>query len=265
MALFTDQFVSDVADLVAYEANLPDVSAAEGIDLATKLRLAHTEIGAELEAASRGPGNIYFANGAGWQSTGAEANPSRVALSQVVVTPPLKLLHTFQTLAIIYRDAYNRKLNDKYLPKWREYKDLASWARDLLFQTGIGISASPVPRPAAPTLDWVTSTLDAAAVFVRMTWMDSTEREGAGSLEQAISVPAGNALRVTPASAPTGVAGWCVYAGEESGELTRQNTAVLALESAWVEPASGLVNGEALGEGQAPDYFKSVPRFLQRG
>jgi hypothetical protein len=40
---------------------------------------------------------------------------------------------------------------------------------------------------------------------------------------------------------------------------------MLALGSAWVEPALGLVSGEALGEGQAPDYFKSVPKFLQRG
>jgi hypothetical protein len=85
------------------------------------------------------------------------------------------------------------------------------------------------------------------------------------TIEQAISVPAGNAVRVTPPSAPAGIAGWSVYAGEASGELNRQNTAMLALGSAWVEPALGLVSGEALGEGQAPDYFKSVPKFLQRG
>ena len=42
-----------------------------------------------MEAASRSPGNIYFANGVGWQSSGAESNPSRFELSQVVVTPPL--------------------------------------------------------------------------------------------------------------------------------------------------------------------------------
>ncbi len=33
MALFTDQSVSEVADLISYEANLPEVSSAEGIDL----------------------------------------------------------------------------------------------------------------------------------------------------------------------------------------------------------------------------------------
>ena len=116
MALFTDQSVSEISDLIAYEANLPEISSAEGIDLETKIRLAQTELLAHLEAASQRPGNVYFAQGAGWQSTGGEANLSRFALNQVVVTPPLKLWHTFQALAIIYRDAYNRKLNDKYLP-----------------------------------------------------------------------------------------------------------------------------------------------------
>ena len=181
MALFTDQFVSEVSDLTAYESNLPEIAAAEGIDLQAKLQLAHTEVGAQLEAASRSPGNIYFANGAGWQSSGAETNPSRFELSQVVVTPPLKLFHTFQTLGIVYRDAYNRKLNDKYLPKWREYKELARWAWDLLLQTGIGITSGPLPRPANPTLDWVSSSLSATALFVSMTWLGSTGAESAGS------------------------------------------------------------------------------------
>lgn len=140
MALFTDQSVSEVADLISYEANLPEVSSAEGIDLETKIRLAQTEVSTHLEAVSSRPGNVYYARGAGWQSTGAEVNLSRFELRQVVVTPPLKLWHTFQTLAIIYRDAYNRKVNDKYLPKWKEYKELANWASDLLFQTGIGLT-----------------------------------------------------------------------------------------------------------------------------
>jgi len=265
MALFTDQFVSDVSDLVAYEANLPDVSAAEGIDLATKLRLAHVEIGAQLEAAAQGPGNIYFAHGSGWQSTGAETNPSRFTLNQVVVTPPLKLLHTFQTLAIVFRDAYNRKLNDKYLPKWKEYKELAQWARDLLFQTGIGVASEPVPRPKPAVLDWVTSTLGGAALFARITWIGGQNKEGSGSAEQAINVPANNALRVTPPETPEGIAGWNVYIGASSGAITRQNSAPLTPGAAWIQPETGLIAGEPLGDGQPPDLFKTVPRFLQRG
>ncbi len=265
MALFTDGLVSQVSDLVAYEANLPEVAAAEGIDLATKLQLAHTEVGAQIEAASQRPGNLYFARGAGWQTTGAEGNLSRFDLSQVVVTPPLTLWHTFQTLAILYRDAYNRKLNDKYLPKWKEYKDLAQWACDLLFQTGIGIVGSPVPRPAAPALDWVASSAEALAVFVRMSWVGANAAEGAASAEQAVAVPANYSLRVTPNEAPAGVLGWHVYAGGASGEAVRQNAEMLEVGSAWVMPESGLVSGAKAGEGQLPEVFRTVPRFLQRG
>src|SRR5688572_22204961 len=148
MSLFTDGSISDVQDLVAYEANLPDVADAEAIDLVSKLWLAQSELGAELGAAAIGPGNVYWASE-------PRAGYGRFELQKVVVTPPLKLWHTFQTLAIIYRDAYNRKLNDKYLPKWTEYKELARWAANLLYQTGVGLVIQPIPRPDAPALDWV--------------------------------------------------------------------------------------------------------------
>ena len=265
MALFTDQNVSDISDLIAYEANLPEIAGAEGIDLATKVKLAHTEVGAELEAATQRPGNVYFTEGSGWQSSGGETNLSRIDLNNVVVTPPLKLWHTFQTLAIVYRDAYNRKLNDKYLPKWKEYKELARWAADLLFQTGIGITTTPIPRTPLPTLDWVSSTLGAMALFARTTWVGANSAEGAGSVEQAISVPAGNALRVTPADAPSSVTGWNVYVGEASDKATRQNSQPLDLGTPWSMPGSGLVVGESLGNGQEAEVFKTVPRFLSRG
>jgi hypothetical protein len=265
MALFTDGLVSQVSDLIAYEANLPEVAAAEGIDLATKLQLALTEVGAQIEAASQRPGNVYFARGAGWQTSGAEGNLARFDLSQVVVTPPLKLWHTFQTLAILYRDAYNRKLNDKYLPKWKEYKDLAQWANDLLFQTGIGVTGNPITRPEPPVLDWVASSAGAMAVFVRVTWVGANDVEGAASAEQAATVPANYSLRVTAGEAPAGVAGWNVYAGESSGEVYRQNTEALEVGAAWVMPESGLVGGVRVGEGQLPEVFRTVPRFLQRG
>ena len=229
------------------------------------MKLAQTEVGAELEAATQRPGNVYFTEGSGWQSSGGETNLSRIDLNNIVVTPPLKLWHTFQTLAIAYRDAYNRKLNDKYLPKWKEYKELARWAADLLFQTGIGITTTPIPRTPLPTLDWVSSTLGAMALFVRTTWVNANSAEGAGSVEQAISVPSGNAIRVTPANAPSGVTGWNVYVGEASGKATRQNSQPLDLGTPWSMPGSGLVAGESLGNGQEAEVFKTVPRFLSRG
>jgi hypothetical protein len=114
-------------------------------------------------------------------------------------------------------------------------------------------------------LDWTPSTLAAGARFVRVTWIGTNGTEGAGSAEQATQVPTENALRVTPPNAPDGVTGWNVYAGEASGAISKQNGPALALDSVWMEPESGLIDGEAPGDGQAPDLFKTVPRFLQRG
>ena len=35
-------------------------------------------------------------------------------LSHVVVTPPVRLWHTYRTLENVYREAYNSQLNDRY-------------------------------------------------------------------------------------------------------------------------------------------------------
>jgi len=264
MALFTDGSISDVQDLIAYEANLTEVGEAEGIDLESKLRLAQGEVGAELGAAALRPGNIYW-TGRGWESTGAEGSLSRFELEKVVVTPPLKLWHTFQTLAIVYRDAYNRKLNDKYLPKWNEYKELARWASNLLYQTGVGVVGNPIPRPGKPVVDWVSGTQAAMTAYTRMSWVGAGGAEGVTSEEVAIEPPASSALRVTPPAAPAVATGWNVYGGSASGELTKQNSQPLTLGQAWVMPAPGLAVGAAMGTGQQPDLYRTVPRFIQRG
>ncbi len=258
MALFTDGSISDVQDILAYEANLVEVADAEGIDLEAKLRLAQSEVGAELGVAALGPGNLY------WTGQTA-AQFQRFHLEQVVVTSPLKLWHAFQTLSIAYRDAYNRKLNDKYLPKWTEYKDLARWAANLLYQSGVGVVLGPVPRPAPPVMDAVTGTLDALALYVRVSWVETSGVEGVPSIEAAFETEANQALRVTPPLGPPVAAGWNVFVGTASGEETKQNASPLAPGQPWVMPATGLVMGVAPGNGQEPDLYKTIPRFVQRG
>ncbi len=268
MSLFTDGSISGVQDLIAYEANLVEVAGAEGIDLESKLLLAQSELGAELGAAALRPGNIYWF-GPSWTSTGAEVNLSRFDMSTVVITPPLKMWHTFQTLAITYRDAYNRKLNDKYQPKWNEYKELARWASNLLYQTGIGLVMQPVPKPSRPVVDSVSGTLADTTFYVQMSWVGADGvAEGAASDEVALEVQASQALRVTPPPTPATlypVTGWSVYVGTASGQGTRQNSSALALGQAWVMPATVMVTGAAVGTGQAPNFYRTMPRFVQRG
>jgi hypothetical protein len=98
-----------------------------------------------------------------------------------------------------------------------------------------------------------------------MTWIGANGAEGAASVEQAITVPVNNSLRVTVGAAPAGVSGWQVYAGESSGELFRQNSEALEPGVPWVMPEGVLVAGAKVGEGQVPEVFRTVPRFLQRG
>ena len=265
MALFADGLVSEAPDLLAYEADLKEISASEGIDLSTKATLAQTEVGAQLEASSRRPGHVFFANGGGWQATASEAALPRFDLGQVVVTPPLKLWHTFQTLMLVFRDANSTKVSDKYAAKWREYKELAKWAQELLFQTGVGLVTAPVPRPEQPAIGFAASTLGAMSLFVRMSWVGLNGEEGAASAARAVKTPDSQAVTVTPPTAPGGVSGWNVYVGMNEDDLQRQNTTPLSPGGAWVMPAGGVVSGEALGEGQTPEAYRTVPRFLQRG
>jgi hypothetical protein len=265
MALFTDGAVSTVADLAGYEADIQDVSSAAKIDLSVKLELAHEEVGAQLAASSRRPGNAYQAGSGGWQTTGGEAALARFDVGQVVVTPPLKLWTTFQALTLFFRDVHTRQANDKYLVKWREYREMAKWASELLLQTGIGLTATPVSRPQEPVIDTVGSTLGPLSLFIRMTWVDGAGREGAGSLEKAVKTLNAKAVRVRPKSAPAGVTGWNVYVGQTRGEALLQNEEPLALGVAWVMPETGVEAGAAIGDGQPADMFLTAPRYLQRG
>jgi hypothetical protein len=266
MALFTDGAVATAADLSGYEADIQEVGSAAGIDLNIKLHIAHEEVGAQLSASSRRPGNVYQAGSGGWQTTGGEAALARFDVSQVVATPPLKLWTTFQALTLFFRDAHTRRANDKYLAKWREYREMAKWASELLMQTGVGLVGKPIPRPDEPGIDSVSSpALGPLSLFVRMSWVDGEGREGAGSLEKVFKTPSAKAVRVTPPAWPEGVTGWNVYVGQKRGEALLQNTGALVLGEAWVMPETGVAAGAPIGDGQPADMFLTAPRYLQRG
>jgi hypothetical protein len=73
-------------------------------------------------------------------------------LNNIVVTPPLQLWHVFQTLTLVYQDAYFNQLNDRYKGKRDQFQQLAKWAMDKLIQTGIGIVADPISQALPPQL-----------------------------------------------------------------------------------------------------------------
>jgi hypothetical protein len=143
--LFTDGPISTVDQLADYESDIRQLAAAESIDLDSKLRLAQTEMGVELLATTVQPDDGYLL--AGYNLAFVR---NSFTLNQVVVTDALRLWHIFATLATVYRDAYNRKLNDKYLPKWNEYRDLARGAQGQCMTIGVGLVYKPIPGADQP-------------------------------------------------------------------------------------------------------------------
>ncbi len=110
MALFTDGPASTIEDLAAQDSQILDVASVEGIDLTRKLALAQEAAAMDLEAALGGRGSTS------WQFGLRLALP-RPTLENIVVTPALRLWHTYRTLEMVYGDAYYSQLNDRYAKK----------------------------------------------------------------------------------------------------------------------------------------------------
>lgn len=262
MALFEDSIISTLDQLAAQDSAVLDVAGNEGIDVTAKLSLAQREVAAELIAAgARSP----FSPSSPLTWWPGMVLTSTLQLSHVVVTPPLQMWHGFHTLELIYRDAYYNQLNDRYLGKWNAYKDLSKWAAGLLFQTGVGMVADPIPIAQSPQLEAVAGTLAAATYFVQVSWLNSRSEEGLASPVASVTTSANSSMQVTPSNPPANVTGWNIYVGSSIDSITLQNTAPIAPDQTWVLPSSGLIAGTPPCLGQAPNYFRPVPRYLQRG
>jgi len=236
--LFTDGPISTIEHLAEYEVEVRQLGASEGINLDAKLLLAQVEMGLELQA----------------------AYPDLI-LDQVVVTPPLRLWHIFHTLAIVYRDAFNRRRNDKYQPKWTEYQELAKTAAGQYRSIGVGIAIGPLGAPTVPTLSSVAGgALDATVYVVQATWVNSGGTESAPSPATSIALAAGQLLRVTPPASPPLALAWFPYVREQ-----RQTPAALDLGTPWTMPSTGPVAGPTLPTGQTPDFLRPQPHILSRG
>jgi len=264
MALFTDGSISTLDQLAEQDSAVLDVASTEGIDAAVKLSLAQQELGVELMAAfsrcspSRTAPSVWWP-GMPFTSQGI------LQLSNTAVTAPLALWHTFHTLAMIYRDAYNTQLNDRYLGKWNAYKDLAKWAAGMLFQSGIGIVSTPLPAAQRPEIDVLSGTLPVATYFAQVTWLNAVSEEGVPSPIVSATAPDQNAIQVKSNNPPVNATNWNAYAGTSIDSITLQNANPIALGEPWIMPATGLVSGPAPGTGQEANYFYQLPRYLQRG
>jgi hypothetical protein len=244
MALFTDGPISSIEDLHGYDTQLLEVAGTEGIDVTRKLVQAQEQIAVDLQ--------VLLAR---------VATPAQIA--NVVTTPALRMWHVFRSLEMVYRDAFNSQLNDRYAGKRDEYRELAKWAHERVTQTGLGMTTDPIPQAPQPTLRTATGLLADGAYYVAIAWVNGAGEEGAASGPANITV-SGGSFEVQHGAAPANAKGWHVYVGTSPSAMLRQNLAVLGLEATWWQPAA-VSPGRMAGSGQAPSFVLAVPRVIVRG
>lgn len=254
MPLFTDGPVSSIQDLSAYDSHVMDVASTEGIDLTRKLAAAQDDLAVDLAVMLA---NLKFAD----QSLWLTPSPS---LANVVVTQPLKLWHIYLSLEMVYRDAYNSELNDRYAGKRDQFHQLAESAREKLIQSGIGVAAQPVPQAATPLVVTIPGALADGSYFVTIAWVNAAGEEGASAVPAVITI-SGSAIQVQPAAAPKDVTGWKVYIGIEPEAMVLQNQSPIDVGSVWQQTMPLAMAGPGPGTGQNPTSLKPLPRVIQRG
>jgi hypothetical protein len=246
-------------DLAAQDSQLLDVANVEGIDVTQKLALAQDELTLELHALLT---RLSYVDQLFWLAP----QPN---IGSVVVTPALKLWHIFRSLEMVYSDAYNSQLNDRYAGKRDQFHLRAKWAYDALVLAGIGVASVPVPQAAAPAVTGAAAPapgtpLPNGTYYVTVAWVNAAGEEGASALPASITT-SGSSLLVQPVGVPPRTAaGWNVYVGTGPDSMALQNGSPIATGQTWLQPAT-LAAGRAPGPGQQPSYLKPVPRVIQRG
>jgi len=259
MALFTDGPINDAADLQRYEGDILNVATEESIDLGAKLRIAQQDLGNDLV--------LFLLRRWSFLDTGRDPGPGfRRAreLNDVVVSEPMLQWHVYKTLAMIYQDAYNNQLNERYQGKWKEYEQLAKASKSTYFQIGVGLVADPVPKGPLPTLTSVTGAGTGGTYYVAGTWVNAADQEGIPSEFAEITTTDGQQLTAAVGSAPPHVTGWNVYVGGSPTTAMLQNQSPLMAGSAWTM-TSGLGPGPGLPTGQRPSWFVVDHRMIERG
>jgi hypothetical protein len=255
MALFTDGGISTIEDLAAHDSGLMGVAGAEGIDLSGKLALAQQEL--EVELAALLP-RIEL--------SGTRNGQPALSVENVVVTRPLRFWHVFHTLELVYRDAYNNQLNDRYKGKWEQYRELSRWAAEKLMETGVGIAPEPLARAAPPrlTAEPGGAATEETTYYARVAWTNAAGEEGAASEWSLLSVGAGMTLMVAAVDPPARATGWNAFVGLSPDELTQQNADPIPLGMPWTQWI--LIAGDRRpGDGQPPSYVRALPRLIPRG
>ena len=94
-----------------------------------------------------------------------------IGVSDVVVTPQLRRWHALHTLEIVYRDAFNNQLNDRYQAKFQEYQTCRGTRGNATFRFGIGLALTPIPQAQVPVLSAVAGQIPETIYYAQATWV----------------------------------------------------------------------------------------------
>lgn len=253
--LLTDGSPNDDEALRVYESAILDMAHTEMIEVSAKLGLALEEISEDVLDVL-----LDHTRASDPQSTIRRTR----GVSDVVVSAQLKRWHAVHALEIVYRDAFNNQLNDRYLAKFKEYQALAKNARDHTFRFGIGLSLNPIPQAQAPLLGSVAGLTVATTYYAQVSWVSSAGQEGAPSDATTFDTPAGSLLRVTAVNAPAVATGFNVYLGLSPDAMALQTATPVAVGQSFTLAAS-LMAGRAPGTGQAADIYIVGGPVMRRG
>ena len=263
--LLTDGSPNNTEDLRVYESAILGLANLEAIDLGVKLDLATEEIAEEvldflLDHAGTNP-QVFSPLQIGTPA----ARRRLIGVSDVVVTRQLKQWHAVHTLEIVYRDAFNNQLNDRYQPKFLEYRELTRSAREHTFHFGVGLALTPIPQAQTPVFSAVAGLIPETTYYARASWVGASRQEGEPSEITAYGAPAGSLPVAAMTNPPTVATGFNVYLGLTPDALALQNSSPVPVGQSFTLPSTGLAAGAAPGDGQAADTYISGGWMLRRG
>lgn len=254
MALFADGPSPTIDDLTDQDCGLLEVARDCGINLTTKLLLAHDDLCIELQSwldRSRAAGDLT-----------SDAWPT---LAHIVVSKPLVRWETYQTIVLVYRDAFFGQLVDRYQGKWQEFVKLARDARERFLASGMPLVNHPAPQAMPPALATVAGPQNGGTFYASISWINAFGQEGAASVPSSLIVKDGRLMTVSGVSVPKSAIGFNVYAGDQLDGLHLQNDTPLPIGSRFTYVPGARVDTALPGDGQKPDVIRPMRRTLLRG
>src|SRR5581483_1094341 len=240
-----------------YETSITDVAGTEGIDTSVKLQLVQDEIAQQLLG-------FLLRRDGGWAIGSGTQRRRQLGVSDVVVTDELRRWHTLRALAMIFRDAFDNQLNDRYEGKWQNYERLQAEAERLYLTNGVGLVWTPAPRPGAPEITTTRGPSIAGTYCFAYSWVTQDGSEGQCGDAASITLDAQTQAVVSCGTAPSGISGWNLYAGASLDGLALQNTAPLAPVDHWAQ-GPPLRSGPPPGAGQPASRWLVDDHRLRRG